>query len=359
MKGKIGRGSCAKLKAFAETQRPGVCSRLDGGKCGKDGPMDWACGSDIEPNKPVLRALDAFGRQRLSKHYFMRDFLYSEVAEVHGIANVPDNAELAITSGRALCRNLLEPLRHVFGHITIRSGFCSVNVNGYCNCHDMACSANKASRANHIWDHKDGDGFMGATVCIVIPEFVDWLEENPGRDWRILAWFIHDHLPYSEMVFFNRNGTVNLTWRGDPDDAAQDGDVRDFDGGSDSMVWRSEPRRRVLGRVEPRGLMFEDGTAKEGRPRSGHYVELLHCLCGGESGPGLADYLRELREAKGPEDDRFNNLVNEWKAGAAPKTFKKWRSEQVDRIDGAWRDSGERRCSFAERENRYRLKQSG
>ena len=74
----------------------------------------------------------------------------------------------------------------------------------------MNCSSNTASYANHIWDHKDGDGFMGATVCIVIPGFVDWMNENAGRDWRTLAWLIHDHLPYSEMVFFVQNAAVNL-----------------------------------------------------------------------------------------------------------------------------------------------------
>ena len=132
------------------------------------------------------------------------------------IANIPDDAELAIKAGKAVCRNLLEPLRRVFGHVTIRSAFRSANVNGFCNCHNMNCSSNEASYANHIWDHLDGDGFMGATVCIVIPEFVDWMNEKAGRDWQDLAWFIHDHLPYSEMVFFVKNAAVNLTWRGGP-----------------------------------------------------------------------------------------------------------------------------------------------
>ena len=198
---KIGKGSSAKLKAYAQVQRPEVCSRLERWKCGKDGAGESGCGSKIESKKPVVGALDAFGRLRLSKHYIMRDFLYSEVAEVHGIANVPDDAELAVKSGRALCRNLLEPLRRVFGHLTIRSAFRSVNVNGYCNCHGMSCSSNKASCANHIRDRTDCEGFMGATVCVLIPGLVDWMDERPGRDWRVLAWFIHDHLPYSEMVF--------------------------------------------------------------------------------------------------------------------------------------------------------------
>ena len=151
---------------------------------------------------------------RLSKHYFMRDFLYSEVAVAHGIANVPDCAELAIRAGRGLCENLLEPLRSIFGHVTIRSAFRSANVNGFGARHgNMNIASNKANFAHHIWDHRD-DGHIGATACIVIPWFVDWLErhrDREDRDWRALAWFIHDHLPYSEMVFFASNA-FNLTW---------------------------------------------------------------------------------------------------------------------------------------------------
>ena len=60
-----------------------------------------------------------------------------------------------------------------------------------------------------------------------------------------IAGYIHctdlsGRMPYSEMVFFARNGTVNLTWRGDPNDPAQDGDIRRFDGSCDSIVWRSK-----------------------------------------------------------------------------------------------------------------------
>ncbi len=169
----------------------------------------------LEPNGAVLAALEDLGRVRLSKHYFMRDFLYSEVAVAHGIANVPDDAELAIKAGRGLCENLLEPLRSVFGHVTIRSAFRSANVNGFgAKQGNMNIAGNEANFAHHIWDHRDPDGHVGATACIVIPWFVDWLERyKAGHDWRALAWFIHDHLPYSEMVFFAKNTAVNLTWR--------------------------------------------------------------------------------------------------------------------------------------------------
>jgi hypothetical protein len=61
-----------------------------------------------------VRSLEDFGRIRLSSSFFMRDFLYSEIATLHHMVNLPD-PELAIAAGRALCENLLEPLQAVFG----------------------------------------------------------------------------------------------------------------------------------------------------------------------------------------------------------------------------------------------------
>lgn len=341
-----------KLQEFAEKQQAVACSRLAGEKCGKDGPKGCPCGSTITPDASVVNALGDFGRERLSKHYFMRDFLYSEVAEVHGIPNVPNDAGLAIKAGKALCRNLLEPLRHVFGHVTIRSAFRSANVNGFCNCHNMNCSSNKRSYANHIWDHKDSDGFMGATACIVVPWFVDWMNEKEGRDWRVLAWFIHDHLPYSEMVFFVQNAAVNLTWRGDPCDPAQDGDVCRFDGSCDSIVWRSEPKRYVSSFQVPAGWSVKNGELREGRGRSEHYVDFLHDL---NRSASRADYLNQLRVAKGAEDDRFEGLVQEWKATQKPWiSFDRWRSGTVGAVREAWREAGRGAGPFWEKERSWR-----
>lgn len=340
------------LGKSAQDQQASTCSRLAGEKCGKDGPMGCACGSAIEPNDSVRKALEDFGRERLSKHYFMRDFLYSEVAEVHGIPNVPDDAELAVRAGKALCRNLLEPLRQVFGHVTIRSAFRSASVNGFGNCHYSSFSSNKANYAKHIWDRTDGDCLMGATACIVIPWFVDWMNEREGRDWRVLAWFIHDHLPYSEMVFFVRNAAVNLTWRGDPDDPAQDDDVREFDGGCPSIVWRSEPRRRVRSNAKPKGLLIKNGEPKEGRGRNEHYGDCLHQLSG--ANPALPDYPKQLREAKREEDERFEGLLQEWKATGKPGiSFDKWRSGHVLAVKEAWQKGGCGTAPFQEKERWY------
>ena len=70
-----------------------------------------------------------FGRIRLSRHFFMRDMLYSEVASIHGLRNVPDDPALSVEVGAKLCTNLLDPLHAVFGHVSIRSAFRSARVN--------------------------------------------------------------------------------------------------------------------------------------------------------------------------------------------------------------------------------------
>ncbi|MCY4002344.1 MAG: hypothetical protein OXF33_01330, partial [Rhodospirillales bacterium] len=120
----------------------------------------------------AVRVLEEFGRVRLSKHFFMRDFLYSEISAVHGIPNVPNEPDLAIEAGRGLCEHLLEPLRDIFGHVTIRSAFRNASVNRYGNRHKLNCARNPQTPATHIWDHHDSDGCVGAPACVVIPWFL-------------------------------------------------------------------------------------------------------------------------------------------------------------------------------------------
>jgi hypothetical protein len=38
-----------------------------------------------------VKALDDFGRTRLSQHFYMRDFLFSDIAAIYGLVNAPDD----------------------------------------------------------------------------------------------------------------------------------------------------------------------------------------------------------------------------------------------------------------------------
>jgi hypothetical protein len=181
----------------------------------------------------TFAALEKLGRIRLSRHFVLRDFLHSEIASFHGIANIPDDPALAVAAGRRLAQDLLDPLVETFGPITLRSAYRSAAVNRFGNDHGLNCARNEASFANHIWDRRDAAGRMGACACIQIPWFAD--QYDRGRDWRDLAWWLHDHLPYSDMWFFPIRAALNLTWREDP-------------------------ARRISSYIAPRGRLLAEGA---------------------------------------------------------------------------------------------------
>jgi hypothetical protein len=132
----------------------------------------------------TVRSAEALGRVRLSRSFFMRDFLYSEIANVHRMTNLPDDPDFAIAAGRRLCEDLLEPLQATAYH--------SPAVNAYGNVHDHNCASNARNHARHIWDRRDVRG-MGAVACIAVPWLVDRMQA--GTPWQAMAWWIHDHLP--------------------------------------------------------------------------------------------------------------------------------------------------------------------
>ena len=128
----------------------------------------------------------------------MREMLYSEIANFHGIPNIPDDPDLAIAAGTRLCEELLEPLHATFGHVSIRSAFRSVEVNTYGNERvdkGYACGGDDLEPFPPRVGLRDTDGCMGATASIVIPWFIPRFEA--GTPWQALAWWVHDHLPYS------------------------------------------------------------------------------------------------------------------------------------------------------------------
>ena len=90
-----------------------------------------------------VKSLTDLGRVQLSPSFFMRDMLYSEIANFHGLPNIPDNPDLAIAAGKKLCSELLEPLQKTFGKISIRSAYRSPSVNKFGNENKLACSRNE------------------------------------------------------------------------------------------------------------------------------------------------------------------------------------------------------------------------
>lgn len=168
-------------------------------------------------DKPAtVKALEELGRVQLSRHFFMRDFLYSEISQIEGIPNIPDFPGRAIEAGRQLCDQLLEPLQERFGRIVIRSAYRApaVNARGAENNNQYNCATNEKNHASHIWDYPDVEGYSGATACIVVPALLPWYDQH--GDWTPLAWWIHDNLPYASQFWFPTLAAFNLRWSGNP-----------------------------------------------------------------------------------------------------------------------------------------------
>jgi hypothetical protein len=165
----------------------------------------------------TVNTLEELGRVQLSKSFFMREFLYSEISQIEGIRNIPDDPDLVIAAGKNLCENVLEPIQDALGRISIRSAYrsCEVNAKGAENKNQYKCASNEANYARHIWDKKDADGYMGAMACIIVTSFVPYYERT--HDWTALAWWIHDRIDaYTEMVFFPKYAAFNISWSENP-----------------------------------------------------------------------------------------------------------------------------------------------
>lgn len=195
----------------------------------------------MNQSRRLVRDLEEIGRIRLSENFFLRDFLHSEIAAVYRIVNVPDDLDLAVLAGSHLCENLLEPLHRTFGQVCVRSGYRSRQLNDLGHQLRLSCANSEFNRAGHIWDELDSRGRMGATATIVLPWFVNFLEA--GGDWRAMAWFIYDHLPFSYLCFYPKLGAFNIQWR-------------------------EEPEGRILSWREPRGILTSGDELPLSRDRS-------------------------------------------------------------------------------------------
>ena len=98
----------------------------------------------------------------------------------------------------------------------------------------LNCASNESNYARHIFDYRDKDECLGATVSVVIPWFADKYEE--GADWRALAWWVHDHLPYSELQFFPSLAAFNITWH-------------------------ERPKKEIYSYINPKGNLTKPGMA--------------------------------------------------------------------------------------------------
>ncbi|MFN3226070.1 MAG: hypothetical protein ACE360_07470 [Hyphomicrobiales bacterium] len=164
-----------------------------------------------EQRRALYWRLDRLGRVRLSRHFVMRQFLYSEIAAAHGLINLPNDETRTIHAGTKLCERILEPIVALFGPIIIRSGFRSAALNAFGHQNGLSCASNERNYGRHIWDHVDSKGRVGASACIIIPAFNAGATELTSRE--ELASFLKDRTPCDHITFFRRNNAFNIGWK--------------------------------------------------------------------------------------------------------------------------------------------------
>ncbi len=198
-----------------------------------------------------VKALEDLGRVQLSKSFFMRDMLYSEISNFYGIPNIPEYPDIAIEAGRQFCENLLEPLQERFGRISIRSAYRSPTLNKYGNENNLGCARNAFNYAKHIWDYRDENGCLGALATIVVNRYIPYYERT--GDWQAMAWYIHDNLPYSTLYFYPKLGAFNIGWH-------------------------ERPKRRIDSYVRPKGTLTKPGMANHEGDHSAQYKDMLKAM---------------------------------------------------------------------------------
>ena len=191
-----------------------------------------------------VKSLEELGRIRLSKSFFMRDMLYSEIANFCDIPNIPDDPDLAIHTASLLCSDLLEPLQETFGRISIRSAYRSPAVNQYGNENGLNCASNAANYAGHIYDYRDKNGHCGATATIVVNSFIPYYEDT--ANWQAMAWWIHDNLPPTDLYFFPKLAAFNISWL-------------------------EAPGRTIKSYVDPKGILTKPGMTNFEGPHTQEY----------------------------------------------------------------------------------------
>lgn len=152
-------------------------------------------------SKARITTLDMFARVRLSKSFFMRDFLFSETAAALGLSNLPTDKDLAVKAGKGLCENVLEPLQDSWGRIHIRSAYRSEEVNQAGNELGANCATNEKNYAGHIWDVKTLRVTMvPLLVLLSLLILITTNQQAIGHHW--LGGYIIIFQPIAACIFF-------------------------------------------------------------------------------------------------------------------------------------------------------------
>jgi hypothetical protein len=146
--------------------------------------------------QPTTREYEALGRVRLSQNFILRDFMFSTDGACRGLSNFPEDPDMVIRAGKALCEKVLEPVLAKFGRFAITFGYQSREGLEFSwpkeKREAKGCNSNP-----HMWDRKSwGDQvycrvdilpFVVADGLVDRYEFARWCMLNLDID-LLMQW---------------------------------------------------------------------------------------------------------------------------------------------------------------------------
>ena len=155
--------------------------------------------------KPQLRQFDKEVLTRLSPNFILRDFLFSTQTSLMGVPNVPEDMDMVIRAGRALCEKVLEPVLDHFGRFAIVFGY---------QCREVielqvtaaATPIHPRSSSPHQWDRKTFGDKIYARVDI-LPFCV---EDAHVTKHKFGHWLMH-HCDIDLLMQWERSNVACIT----------------------------------------------------------------------------------------------------------------------------------------------------
>lgn len=149
---------------------------------------------------------DVFSRTRLSKHFILREFLYSSDSEFRGLSNMVDDREAVIRAGKAMCLNILEPITERFGKPFVTFGYQAKNGIEA----DWSSAKRKdkpRSSSPHCWDRKTFGDLIYCRVDI-LPVCVEDGEVSKHE----FGQYLMHNLNVDLLMTFKRSNTFCITY---------------------------------------------------------------------------------------------------------------------------------------------------
>lgn len=137
--------------------------------------------------KPSPDRYEALARVRLSKNYILRELLFSTECAARGLTNYPEDPDMVIRAGKALCEKVLEPVLAEWGRFFLTFGFQSREGIEW-GWSKAKREANPRSSNPHQYDRKTWGNEVYARVDI-LPRCV---EDGEVSKMEFGRWLMHN-----------------------------------------------------------------------------------------------------------------------------------------------------------------------